>query len=80
MQEVVMVWVRSVDAVRLHQIAHRIVVPVIEFEPTGETRIRQKPLLVTGKKWPKTGVRKIYGKKSVRATNLPLVFSVTSGL
>ena len=32
------------------------------------------------KKSPKTGVWKIYGKKSVHATNLPLVFSVTYGL
>jgi len=32
---------------------------------------------VTGKMWSKTGIRKTYGEKSVRATNTLPVFSVT---
>ena len=31
-------------------------------------------VLVPGKKYPETGLHKIYGRKSVRITNSPLVF------
>ena len=34
-------------------------------------------LFVPGKKYPETGVRKIYSSKSVRIANSPLVFSDT---
>lgn len=37
-------------------------------------------LVVLGKRYPETGLRKIYGRKSVHITNSPLVFPYTSCL
>ena len=37
-------------------------------------------VLAPSKKYPETGIRKIYGRKSVRITNLLLVFPDTSCL